>query len=62
MIKVMLLSWFVNIFSNGHFIHGGHYESHPRCEIAKANLMSMYRRLGYPNLLGFCVWTNTYRR
>lgn len=62
MIKVMLLSWFVQIFSNGRFVHGGHYETHQRCEIAKVNLLSTYRGLGYPNLLGFCVWTNTYRR
>ena len=58
MVMVALLSWWVNIFSNGQFVHGGHFETRERCLIARENLMRSYRAIGYPNLRGFCIWHN----
>lgn len=52
---VFLLAWWVQIFSDGQFLHGGVFPTLERCEIAKNNLMASYRALGYRNVVGFCV-------
>lgn len=57
-ITIASLGWFVNIYSNNSWIHGGYFPTHERCERAKLNLIAQYTSLGYPNVKGYCVFHN----
>lgn len=52
---LILFAWWVQIFSDGQFLHGGVFPTLERCQIAKANLVASYTALGYRNVVGFCV-------
>ena len=52
---VLLLAWWVQVFANGQFLHGGVHPTLERCRIAGNNLATTYRALGYKNVRWVCV-------
>lgn len=54
-LPMLLLAWWVQIYSGNQWLHGGVYPTKKACDIAKENLLKTHAALGYKNLRGFCV-------
>lgn len=52
---VLTCAWWVSIYSNQTWLHGGVFSTREQCERAKTNLIASFTSLGYPNVRGFCT-------